>query len=64
MYRFRLIDADTGSDLGPLLSHRFMFQLGEVLSGAAGERFELREIVPAEDENLKAYLVVSRLDLA
>jgi hypothetical protein len=62
MYRFRLIDGETASDLGPFVSHRFVFQVGEMLRRADGEWFELREIVPAENENFRAYLVVSRRD--
>jgi hypothetical protein len=34
------------------------------LRRAAGERFELREIVAAENENFRAYLVVAPLDHA
>jgi hypothetical protein len=61
MYRFRLIDAETASDLGPFVSHRLIFRVGESLMRAAGEWFELREIVPAENENFRAYLVVQQL---
>jgi len=61
VYRYRLIDAETGAELGPLVSPRLAFQPGELLARTGGERFELLRIVPAENENFRAYLVVTPL---
>ena len=64
MYRYRLIDAETGAELGPLVSRRLAFEPGESLARTGGERFELLKVVPAENENFRAYLVVMSRDLA
>jgi len=58
MYRYRLIDAESGDAIGPLVSARVEFQAGESLARRDDERFELVKIVPAENENFRAYLVV------
>ena len=58
MYRYRLIDAETGDWIGPLVSGRVEFEAGESLVRRNDERFELVKIVPAENENFRAYLVV------
>jgi len=61
VYRYRLIDAETGAELGPLVSPRLVFQPGELLARSGGERFELLKVVAAENENFRAYLVVTPL---
>jgi hypothetical protein len=58
MYRYRLIDAESGDAIGPLVSARVEFRAGESLARRDDERFELVKIVPAENENFRAYLVV------
>jgi hypothetical protein len=58
MYRYRLIDAESGDAIGPLVSALVEFQAGESLARRDDERFELVKIVPAENENFRAYLVV------
>lgn len=61
VYRYRLIDAANGADLGPLVSSRLGFEPGELLTRSDGRRFELLRTVPAENENFRAYLVVTPL---
>lgn len=58
MYRYRLIDCESGDPIGPLVSARLEFEAGESLARRDEERFELVTIVPAENENFRAYLVV------
>jgi hypothetical protein len=60
MYRYRLIDRETGSDLGPLISARVTFAVGEELSRRSGERFVVTALVEPENENFRAYIVVRR----
>ena len=60
MYRYRLIDSETEGDLGLLVSLRLTFAVGELLSRRGEKRFEVVNIVPAENENFRAYLVVRR----
>ena len=62
MYRFRLLDIVSGADLGPFVSPRRSFQIGEILVRPRGERFTVREVVEPENENFRAYLVVSPID--
>ena len=57
MYRYRLIDQD-GADLGPLISPRATFAIGEEIARRAGERYELMSVVEPENEAFRAYLVV------
>lgn len=57
MYRYRLIDTETGDDIGPLISARLTFAAGELVAWK-GERFEVVKVVPAENENFRAYIVV------
>jgi len=61
MYRYRLIDEDTGSDIGPLISPRLTFAVGEEISRRAGERYVVTALVDPENENFRAYLVVRRV---
>ncbi len=58
MYRYRLIDEETGADLGPLISTRLAFVPGEELSRGSGERYLLVHVVEPENEGFRAYLVV------
>jgi len=60
MYRFRLIDEDTGGDLGPLISSRLTFVVGEELSRRSDERFVVMAVVEPETETFRAYIVVRR----
>jgi len=60
MYRYRLIDADTGTDIGPLMSLRLTFGVGEEVSRGSGERYVVTAMVAPENENFRAYLVVRR----
>jgi hypothetical protein len=62
MYRYRLLDQATGSDLGPFVSVRLTFEPGERLSRASREQFELVNVVEPENENFRGYLVVRRLE--
>jgi hypothetical protein len=61
MYRYRLIDEDTGSDLGPLISSRLAFVVGDELSRSPDERYVVEALVEPENENFRAYIVVRRL---
>ena len=58
MYRYRLIDEDTGSDIGPLISPRLTFAVGEEISRRVGERYVVTALVEPENENFRAYIVV------
>ena len=60
MYRYRLIDQETGSDLGPLISPRPAFAVGEEISRGSGERYVVTALVEPENENFRAYVVVRR----
>jgi hypothetical protein len=62
MYRFRLVDEATGTDLGPLVSARLTFAIGETITRGGGERFEVVNIVEPENENFRAYLIVQATD--
>ena len=62
MYRYRLITED-GTDLGPLISARLTFAVGERISRQAGEQYKVVRLVEPENENFRAYIVV-RLDTA
>jgi hypothetical protein len=61
MRRYRLIDEESGADLGPFVSQRIAFQVGEQLARIPAERYVLVNVVPAENENFRAYLVVRQL---
>jgi hypothetical protein len=56
-------DASTASG-SSTLRPGLAFHVGELLARTGGERFELVKIVPAENENFRAYLVVRPLKLA
>jgi hypothetical protein len=63
MYRYRLIDEESGVDLGTFVSMRLAFQVGESIARAPTERFVTVNVVDAEEhENFRAYLVVQRRD--
>ena len=59
MYRYRLIDEETGSDIGPLISARLTFAIGEEISRGSGERYIVKALVEPENESFRAYIVVS-----
>ena len=61
MRRYRLIDEETGADLGPFVSQRTAFKVGEQLARIPDERYELVNVVAAANENFRAYLVVRQL---
>jgi hypothetical protein len=59
VHRYRLVDQETGRDLGPFVSPRLAFAVGETLARRPTERYEITRVVPAEDnEPFRAYLVV------
>ena len=58
MYRYRLIDEQTGADLGPFVSLRLTFATGESIGRAGGERFTVVNVIEPENENFRAYVVV------
>jgi hypothetical protein len=60
MYRYRLIDEETGDDIGPLISLRLTFAVGEEISRRSGERYVVTAVVEPENENFRAYIVVRR----
>ncbi len=61
MYRYRLLDEESGTDLGPFVSSRLAFQVGEEFARIPAERFTLVNVVEAENENFRAYLIVRPL---
>lgn len=60
MYRYRLIDEATGSDIGPLVSPRLTFAIGEEISRRADEQYVVAALVEPENESFRAYIVVRR----
>lgn len=61
MYRYRLVEEETGRDLGPFVSSRLAFQVGETVAAKPAERYEIKRVVPTEhNEPFRAYLVVTR----
>ena len=59
MYRYRLFDEESNTDIGPFVSPRLAFQVGETLARSPGERYQITRVVPAEDgEQFRAYLIV------
>jgi hypothetical protein len=61
MYRYRLVDED-GAELGPFVSARLAFQVGEQIARRSGERYEIVNVVEAEPyDGSRAYLVVRRI---
>ena len=60
MYRYRLIDEQTGADLGPFVSQRPVFAPGERIARVDGERYFVIKMVEPENENFRAYVVVRR----
>jgi hypothetical protein len=60
MYRFRLI-AENGADLGPFVSTRAVWLVGEQIARSPTDRFVVMNVVePEEQANFRAYLVVRR----
>ena len=57
-YRFRLLD-ENGDDLGPLVSRRRLWSVGEQLSRWHGDQLRIINVIPAEDsDDFVAYLVL------
>jgi hypothetical protein len=62
VYRYRLIEHETGADFGPFVSRRPTFAVGEKIARRPDEHFEVFNIVVAEShENFRAYVVVQCL---
>jgi hypothetical protein len=58
-FRYRLIDAATGTDLGPFLSKRDDWQPGDRVGRSKGEDTVIAAVVePEDDVGFRAYLVV------
>ena len=61
MYRFRLIDEESGADLGPFVSSRLAFQVGETVARSPNDRLVLvRAVEAGPHESFCAYLIVRR----
>lgn len=61
-FRFRLIDASTGEDLGPFVSKRDNWKTGDRLARSKGEDMQVTAVIEPEDElGFRAYLVVVSL---
>ena len=58
MYRYRMIEEETGADLGPLVSSRDTFEPGELLPRGTAERYVLVKVVQPENDDFRAYLIV------
>jgi len=58
MYRYRLIDEQTGDDLGPFVSLRLTFAPGELIARTGSEHLHVVNVVEPENEAFRAYLVV------
>jgi hypothetical protein len=58
MYRYRLIDEQTGDEIGLLISARLTFAVGEKISRASRETYVVVAVVEPENENFRAYIVV------
>jgi len=61
MYCYRLIDEETGSNIGPLISQGLTFADREEISRRSGERYVVAALVEPENENVCAYIVVRRV---
>ena len=58
-FRYRLIDADTGTDLGPFVSKRNDWKAGERFGRSKGEDMVITAVIePEDDVGFRAYLVV------
>lgn len=62
-FRYRLIDARDGFDLGPFVSSRPDWQPGAIISLPMGS-FQVTAVVETEPgEDFRAYLVVEQFEL-
>jgi hypothetical protein len=62
-FRYRLIDAADGRDLGPFVSKRDDWQPGDRIGRSKGEDMVITTIVePEGDVGFRAYLVVASED--
>ena len=58
-FRYRLIDAATGTDIGPFVSKRNDWQPGERIGRSKGEDMVITAVIePEDDVGFRAYLVV------
>jgi hypothetical protein len=58
-FRYRLIDAATGTDLGPFVSKREEWQPGDRIGRSKGEEAVITAVIePEDDVGFRAYLVV------
>jgi hypothetical protein len=58
-FRYRLIDATDGRDLGPFVSKRDDWKPGERIGRSKGEDVVIRTIIETEDDvGFRAYLVI------
>ena len=59
-FRYRLVDANDGRDLGPFVSKRDDWQPGERIGRSKGEDLKIRAVIePEDDTGFRAYLVVA-----
>jgi hypothetical protein len=54
MYRYRLVDESDLTDIGPLISARLTFAVGETIGRSPHERFEVVNVVEPENDNFRA----------
>ena len=61
VHRYRLI-TEEGHEVGPFVSPRLAFQVGEVIGRRGGERFAILRVIEAPpEESFRGYLVVKML---
>jgi hypothetical protein len=59
VHRYRLVDFETGRDLGPFVSARLAVRTGETIARRPSEEYAVANVVPtAHDEPFLAYLIV------
>jgi hypothetical protein len=59
-FRYRLIDAATGTDIGPFVSKRDDWKPGDRIGRSKGEDMVITAVIEPEDEvGFRAYLVVA-----
>lgn len=62
VHRFRVIDEESGADLGPFVSSRLAFQVGETVGRNPDDRLMIVRVVEAEpQDSFHAYLVVRQM---
>ena len=59
-FRYRLINADDGRDLGPFVSKRDNWKPGDRIGRSKGEDMTIKAVIEPEDSaGFRAYLVVA-----